>query len=335
MRTYALTWVHPNLKLRTSTDQRGHNNPTWNGKFAFPIDDEILDSNNAAVTVEIYTLSWLRDVLVGTVHVLLSDLITPSARSRSNSKNIRFVALQVRRPSGSPQGILNMGVRLLDSSMRSMPLSAPINLPGDENCSETIENENDNQAQEEEEEEREESNAKIQQWRSLSIGSEVTNEEFPLKQGSVCNGSMVNGSGSELCSDIGPSASIVAAELAMKSQPPVAPPPKKVYKPAEDVETGSSILEDLTVEEARAKGYQYMSSRERWRRESAPEHEINGDKAESMNKISRRKSAGDLFSCFFGNQYGIQFTISCGAPSNKELITSKSRSKKPSEANSA
>lgn len=30
--------------------------------------------------------------------------------------------LQVRRPSGRPQGILNIGVALLDSSMRSMPL---------------------------------------------------------------------------------------------------------------------------------------------------------------------------------------------------------------------
>ncbi|CAH9087784.1 unnamed protein product, partial [Cuscuta europaea] len=35
---------------------------------------------------------------------------------------MRFVALQVRRPSGRPQGILNIGVALLDSSMRSMPL---------------------------------------------------------------------------------------------------------------------------------------------------------------------------------------------------------------------
>ncbi|XP_012453463.2 uncharacterized protein LOC105775500 [Gossypium raimondii] len=33
-----------------------------------------------------------------------------------------FVALQVWQPSGRPQGILNIGVALLDSSMRSMPL---------------------------------------------------------------------------------------------------------------------------------------------------------------------------------------------------------------------
>lgn len=32
------------------------------------------------------------------------------------------MAPQIRRPSGRPQGILNIGVALLDSSMRSMPL---------------------------------------------------------------------------------------------------------------------------------------------------------------------------------------------------------------------
>ncbi|CAI9772419.1 unnamed protein product [Fraxinus pennsylvanica] len=229
-----------------------------------------------------------------------------------------------------------MGVRLLDSSMRSMPLPTPIK---PENYSEIIVKKNVKQAQDEEEEEKDkdELNAKVQLWRSLSVGSEVTKTEFPLKQGSVCNGSMVNGS--ELCSDIGPSASIVAAELAMKSQSPAARAPNKMYKPAEDEGTRSSILGDLTVEEAKAKGYQYMSRQERWMRESVPENEIDGDKSESMNGFSRRNSEGDKFSCFSGNQYGIQLTISCGSPSdgdsNKKLITSKSRSNKSSEANSA
>lgn len=37
-------------------------------------------------------------------------------------KNHKSNRTQVRRPSGRPQGILNIGVALLDSSMRSMPL---------------------------------------------------------------------------------------------------------------------------------------------------------------------------------------------------------------------
>ncbi|XP_038722071.1 uncharacterized protein LOC120014225 [Tripterygium wilfordii] len=39
---------------------------------------------------------------------------------------MRFVALQVRRPSGRPQGILNIGLALLDSSRQSMPLNSQL-----------------------------------------------------------------------------------------------------------------------------------------------------------------------------------------------------------------
>ncbi|KAL0403426.1 UNVERIFIED_CONTAM: hypothetical protein Sradi_1983400 [Sesamum radiatum] len=94
-------------------------NLMWNDKFVFRLTHELLHSETATVTVEIYTVSWFRDVL----RVLISDLITPLIRTlQSNTKNTRFVALQVRRPSGTPQGILNMGISLLDSTMRSMPL---------------------------------------------------------------------------------------------------------------------------------------------------------------------------------------------------------------------
>ncbi|KAL2458661.1 Calcium-dependent lipid-binding (CaLB domain) family protein [Abeliophyllum distichum] len=102
MRTYAVTWVHPSRKLTTRTAQKGQTNPTWNDKFAFRVDDEFLLSDNAAVNVEIYTVSWFCDVLVGIVRVPICELITPSVLTQKNSsKNTRFVALQVRRPSGT------------------------------------------------------------------------------------------------------------------------------------------------------------------------------------------------------------------------------------------
>lgn len=100
MRTYAVTWVHPGRKFTTRTDKHGQTNPTWNDKFAFRVDDVFLLSDNAAVNVEIYNVSWLHDVLVGIVHVPVGDLINPSPSSLSSSKTTRFVALQVRRPSG-------------------------------------------------------------------------------------------------------------------------------------------------------------------------------------------------------------------------------------------
>ncbi|XP_073128368.1 uncharacterized protein [Henckelia pumila] len=342
MRTYATAWIHPNRKLTTRTDQNGHTNPTWNDKFAFRVDNELLLSENGTLTVEIYTVSWFRDVLVGTVHVLINDLVTPAVRmSHDHPKNTRFVALQVRRPSGNPQGILNMGIAILDSTMRSMPLNN-VHPTCDIINKKTLNHKNEYG-----EEQHRELTSRIQLWRSLSVGSEVNNEDFQLKAGSVNNGSICNGSnvnGSEACSDIGPSASIVAAELAKKLQPPLNPK-KVLHKTEQDVEeTGSSILEDLTMEEAKAKGYRFTSRRERWRKEmnggEKADTDDDYDRSEvsnSSSRHSRRNSDGGLFSCF-GNAYGIEFTIVCGASNNassKKLMDSKSRKKRSSEANSA
>lgn len=124
MRTYATAWVNPSRKLTTRVDNEGQNNPTWNDKFVFRVDDLFLRQDTSAVMIELYGVHWFRDTLIGTVRVLVGNLIPPPIRSHHQNHHIgmRFVALQVRRPSGRPQGILNIGVTLLDSSMRSMPL---------------------------------------------------------------------------------------------------------------------------------------------------------------------------------------------------------------------
>lgn len=123
MKTYAVAWVHPDRKLTTRVDSNGGTNPTWNDKFVFRVDNRFLQSDTSAIMIEIYALHWFRDVHVGTVRVLVGNLIPPQTRSfNQNHIGMRFVALQVRRPSGRPQGILNVGVTVLDSTMRSMPL---------------------------------------------------------------------------------------------------------------------------------------------------------------------------------------------------------------------
>ncbi|KAB1219349.1 hypothetical protein CJ030_MR3G001168 [Morella rubra] len=132
MRTYAVAWVHPDRKLSTRVDTHGDSNPTWNDKFVFRVDEEFLHSDTSAIMVEIYALHWFRDIHVGTVRVLVGNLIPTPSRSYHQHNTypqvgMRFVALQVRRPSGRPQGILNIGVAVLDSSMRSMPLYSQLN----------------------------------------------------------------------------------------------------------------------------------------------------------------------------------------------------------------
>ncbi|KAK4770413.1 hypothetical protein SAY87_030945 [Trapa incisa] len=135
MHTYAVAWVHPDRRLTTRVDNSGRFNPSWNDKFVFQVDDEFLENDTSAVTVEIYAVHWLKDVKVGTVRVLIDNLVLSRAvpgtsrfsrhwqRQRSYV-GMEFVALQVRRPSGRPQGMLNVGLAVLDGSMRSMPLSS-------------------------------------------------------------------------------------------------------------------------------------------------------------------------------------------------------------------
>ncbi|KAK4744592.1 hypothetical protein SAY87_010904 [Trapa incisa] len=87
--------------------------------------------------IEIYAVHWLKHVKVGTVCVLIDNLIPPHAAPGASRFShywqrqqpyvgMEFAALQVRRPSGRPQGFLNLGVSVLDSSMRSMPLGSSV-----------------------------------------------------------------------------------------------------------------------------------------------------------------------------------------------------------------
>ncbi|XP_075086495.1 uncharacterized protein LOC107772837 [Nicotiana tabacum] len=124
MKTYVTAWIHPTQKLTTGVDVEGGNNPTWNDKFVFRVDEEFLRQDTSAVHIEIFSVHWFRDSLIGTVRVLVGNLIPPirAYGHHNHHLGMRFVALQIRRPSGRPQGILNIGVALLDGSMRSMPL---------------------------------------------------------------------------------------------------------------------------------------------------------------------------------------------------------------------
>lgn len=113
--TYATAWVDFAHKLSTRVDTIGRTNPSWNDKFIFRVDESFLHSNTSSVTIDIYASTTVRkDPLVGTARVILSTL--------NPSSSTRFVALQVRRPKSlRPQGIVNIGIALLDNYMDSIP----------------------------------------------------------------------------------------------------------------------------------------------------------------------------------------------------------------------
>lgn len=299
LKTYAVTWINPDRKLRTGTDRNGNNNPNWNQKFIFRVDNDLMDSDSASVMVEIYAAGWIKPTLIASVSVLIRDLIPPSAR-----RDRRVVALQVRRHSGRPQGILSMGVALLDNTMKSMPLCTAF-------TGSTVGFNEFHDG--------EKKAARL--TRSLSDQTSLLRkpgEGKKKKGGSMCNvpttaaaGASVRGGygcnkeaecsvlGGSIDSDIGPSPSVVAFAVAHGLYPlQQGPPPPQ--------NPGSSVLREWTLQgEANVvdnnvhPGYQRLASNKK-----------------RQTKRHRRHSAGDgdsdgRFSCF-GNACGCEFNVVFG-----------------------
>jgi hypothetical protein len=112
MRTYGVAWIDFEDKLMTQIDRTGGANPTWNDKFIFRVEEQFLRSETSSLMVEIYCVGCLGDTLVGTVRVLLSNFL--KGYGSKYFSGMSFSALQIRRPSGRPQGILNLGIMILD-----------------------------------------------------------------------------------------------------------------------------------------------------------------------------------------------------------------------------
>ncbi|KAM7491554.1 hypothetical protein LguiA_034475 [Lonicera macranthoides] len=377
-RTYAVAWVNPERKLRTRIDQQGQTNPTWNDKFVFRVDNKFLNSDASAVNIEIYALGWLRDVSVGSVRVLITNLIPPAVRPPYNTSSTRrFVTLQIRRPSGRPQGILNMGVTLLDNTMRSMPLNTQVSAFGYKDLMEDIAatggeemerkqtrhpnktknvNATRKHAHARDEKPTQKSKPKPQLRRSNSDKTGLTSRGLTIKAssmvkgGSMVNGysmanggSMVNGfngsmvnwgpptinggrggsvlndGGSIVISDVGPSASVVAAAVARGLYPLPGAGMRAAQQP------GSSILGDWTIEDSSVEGLK--TKIERWRMEVPAMYDrrdyqkvqvqMQKKTPRRPHKRSKSRSSPGLFSCF-GNAYGCEFTIVCGANGSRK-----------------
>ncbi|KAK4411462.1 hypothetical protein Sango_0219200 [Sesamum angolense] len=98
MQTYAVIWVNPGKKLRTRLDSLGRENPTWNDKFLFRVSNEFISGDTSAVS-----------------HVPQED-DTDRLRWGGSVRSSAFTAVQIRRPSGRFQGVLNIAAAVYDSS---------------------------------------------------------------------------------------------------------------------------------------------------------------------------------------------------------------------------
>ncbi|XWS58427.1 hypothetical protein CRYUN_Cryun08bG0032700 [Craigia yunnanensis] len=306
MKTYAVAWVQPDRKLTTGVDQTGGTDPTWNDKFMFRVDNKFLNSDDATIVVEIYAAAWVKDALIGYANVLIKDIfhLRSVTNAKINNSAMRTVTLQIRRPSGRPQGILNIEVALVDSTMRSLPqLEDPKR--------KTITNQHkENHETNESENHKLNANAKISRSQSdrTELTMEYNSEKMPEKGsivngGSVCNSSVVKGNGSmvngeSLCSsDVGPSASIVAAAIA-----------KGLYKPPGHHQAQSKETIKIREWTKKEREKDLNMKLERWPSDTPPRAATGSRKGISKGK---RSDGTKLFSCF-SNAFGCEISVTCG-----------------------
>ncbi|KAG5073272.1 hypothetical protein GYH30_008301 [Glycine max] len=323
VRGYAVAWLHPERKLATQVDQEGHTNPTWNEKFVFRVEDSFLNSDNSVIMIEIYSHAWLRHVLIGTVAVQLTNLLPPNRKPK-----LRFVALQIRRPSGRPQGILNIGVNLLDSTMRSMPLYSELSSSTVgywdimESSKKKKKSEEDDDNTHHHHSPLDSSLLTLQRCQSEKNDSTVNDyayhgnakhygydgqdSDVGMRKGAVFNeGSLI--------SDVGPSPSVVAAAIAKGLYPMPPPAPRTVESSTMDGWSENSGTEGM------------KTKIERWRNELTPAYEDYVDERKVLRQTSkrvgrtprRRGQGGGPCSCF-GSVFGVEISITCGGGNRRK-----------------
>ena len=324
MKPFAVAWINPARKLATRPDSAGQSNPTWNEKFVFRVGRDFLADESSAVAVEIHAKTRRGDVvLLGAVGVPVASLFSPPQTTPFKSK-MRFLSLQIRRPSGRPQGVLDVGVALLDGARRSMPLSDLsshlIEFAADADSDVANKNiGNPKAAKASKLLRRSKSERSISECYLLKAESEMFTSSSAVSESAVNYG---KGRGS-LCSDIGPSPSVVAAAIARG----LYQTPGRKKAAAE-----SSILEDWVEEDDSVEGLK--TKIERWRSEIHPLYQKNlsnnaaaaatangggrsmyrknePPQTPAPGKRELRRGGSGLFSCF-GTAYGCEFSITCG-----------------------
>lgn len=300
VRAYAVVWLHPERKLTTKVDQEGNTNPTWNHKFVFNVHDHFLNSENSLIMIQIYSHSFLRHFLIGTVAVLVSNLLPPNRKPK-----LSFVALQIRRPSGRPQGILNIGLTLLDSTMRSMPLYSDLSSSAVDywDLMESRINKNTKTHHQKHSPPLDSTLFTLQRCQSEKNHSTINDYNGLDSELGVQKGGFFN-EGS-LISDVVPSPSVVAAAAIAKGLHPMPPPaPRTAESSAIDGRSENSGMERM------------KTKIERWRTELALAYEDYDDEQKKLKQTPKHvgethRRRGGPYSCF-GSVFGVGISITCG-----------------------
>ncbi|KAL2954605.1 hypothetical protein AAZX31_19G232700 [Glycine max] len=279
-------------------------------KFVFRVDDNFLNSDNSVIMVEIYSHAWLRQVLIGTVAVLVTNLLPPNRKPK-----LRFVALQIRRPSGRPQGILNIGINLLDSTMRSMPLYSELSSSAVGYWDNIIKNKNAKTEDDDDDNTQhhhlplDSSLLTLQRCQSEKNDSTVNDYAY---HGNAKHYGYDGQDSDEGVRKGGPS--VVAAAIAKGLLP--MPPPAPCTSEISGMDGWSENS-----------GTEGMKTKiERWRNELTPAYEDYDDErkkvmrktSKRVGQTSRRRGRGGGPCSCFGSVFGIEISITCGGGNRRK-----------------
>ncbi|TYJ07070.1 hypothetical protein E1A91_A12G278800v1 [Gossypium mustelinum] len=110
IRPYVVVWVDPNYKFSTKVDEEGDTSPTWNETLVLPLSAPIDDDTTLFIDVVHAGSEEDTKPLIGSAKLKLREVLDDAGFGERHKKT-----LQLKRPSGRPQGKVDVKVLIRES----------------------------------------------------------------------------------------------------------------------------------------------------------------------------------------------------------------------------
>ncbi|XP_004240724.1 protein SRC2 [Solanum lycopersicum] len=114
LKPYAVVWVDPNAKCSTRVDEDGDTSPYWNDKLVIPLYSPIDESVLYIDMVHAVGAEEDTKPLIGSAKIPLSEVVEEAGVGGEVERT-----LQLKRPSGRPQGKVKVQVTVRDPRYRA------------------------------------------------------------------------------------------------------------------------------------------------------------------------------------------------------------------------
>ncbi|KAE8733908.1 BAHD acyltransferase DCR-like [Hibiscus syriacus] len=114
IRPYVVVWVHPKYKCSTRADEEGDTDPTWDETIIIPLPGPIDEDTTLFVDVVHAGSEEGTKPLIGSARLKLREVLDDAGFGESYKRT-----LQLKRPSGRPQGKLDIKVLIRETRYRT------------------------------------------------------------------------------------------------------------------------------------------------------------------------------------------------------------------------